>query len=85
MAEIACMPFSSFSTATGDRYMTRPSRIQQVGTSGSNPLAMRPSAQFWFSRSTELVMWLAAFRGYFGPEDTQGIQAGKSGVLAGPM
>ena len=56
VAETACIPFSNFSTATGERYMTRPSRSQQVGTSGSNPLAMSPSAQFWFSRSTEQVV-----------------------------
>ena len=56
VADTVCMPVNSFSTASGDRYMTRPSRIQHVGTSGSKPLATRPVAQFWFSRSTEQLM-----------------------------
>lgn len=69
-AETACMPFSSLSTASGDRYMTRPSRIQQVGISGSKPFAFIPSAQFCLSKSTEQLMYVDAFRGYFAPEQT---------------
>ena len=55
-AEAACIPVSSLLTAAGDRYMTRPSRIQQVGTSGSKPFAVRLSTHCWFSRSTEQLM-----------------------------
>jgi hypothetical protein len=66
-ADTLLSSLSSASTASEDRYITRPSRTHTVGSPGSKPAALSWSAQPGLPRSASQLMWRDASSGYLAP------------------